>query len=468
MNRPPFAAAFLSFLGTATLFVFQAWADEPPPPDFAEAANDWTIVPGVRVGPINWSTGEASVEALFGEENVVPVDVGTGEGDTEPGTIVFPNDDTRRLHILWRDANTRQHPWWIIVYGENSRWKTASGITIGMSLKALERLNTKPFRLLGFGHDGSGIVTHCGDGVLTELGYPIPVRDGIEAIGCKLSASLSPYGGSREGARKRELLGRVSGDSEFSSGHPAMQALNPRIDRMTVFIDVPAVPVIGSPKPFTIVAFGDSTTAPRAIDGIPLRVYAGVLRDRLAKWNLPVHVINAGVGGNSTADARVRFEEDVLAHEPNLAIIQFGLNDSCIDVWDGKDKPRVPREAYVENLRYFVDTLHARGCHVVLMTANPMRWTAPLLKLYGKPPFDVNDPWGFNLTNREYAEAVRGLAKDLGVPLVDVYQRFLDYSAQPGQAAEDLLLDGMHPNNKGHAMIADWLLDDTVPVIRAR
>lgn len=211
-------------------------------------------------------------------------------------------------------------------------------------------------------------------------------------------------------------------------------------------------------KPITIVAFGDSTTAPRKTGGRELRVYADILREKLPEQGIGGKVINAGVGGNDTGQARVRFEADVLACKPDLVIIQFGLNDSCIDLWDGKDKPRVSKETYAENLKHFIETLREKHCKVILMTANPMRWTKPLLELYGKAPFDVNDPWGFNLLNREYAQEVRDLARQLEVPLVDVYQGFLDYSAVPGQTAEDLLLDGMHPNDRGHAMIAEWLM----------
>jgi lysophospholipase L1-like esterase len=219
-------------------------------------------------------------------------------------------------------------------------------------------------------------------------------------------------------------------------------------------------------EPFTLVAFGDSTTAPREVDGKPLRVYANVIQEDLVRRGVHGTVINAGVGGNNTDQARARFETDVLAHDPDLVIIQFGLNDSCIDLWDGRDRPRISRETYAANLRFFVEALRKRDCDVILMTANPMRWTEPLLKLYGSAPYDVNDPWGFNLTNREYGEAVRTLASDLDVPLIDVYQGFYDYGNVAGQAAEDLLLDGMHPNDRGHAMIAEWLLKEMAKLRR--
>ncbi len=90
--------------------------------------------------------------------------------------------------------------------------------------------------------------------------------------------------------------------------------------------------------PRKIVAFGDSTTAPRG----NLKVYADILRDELTG----VQVINAGVGGNTTSMARLRFEADVLTHAPDLVLIQFGINDSAIDVSRGAAQPRVSRETY--------------------------------------------------------------------------------------------------------------------------
>lgn len=219
-------------------------------------------------------------------------------------------------------------------------------------------------------------------------------------------------------------------------------------------------------KTFTLVAFGDSTTAPRRVDGKSIRIYADILQEDFVRRGVNGAVINAGVGGNNTDQARARFASDVLAHEPDLVIIQFGLNDSCIDLWDGMHQPRISRETFADNLRYFVETLRKEDCDVILMTANPMRWTEALLRLYGSAPYDVNDPWGFNLTNRVYGDAVRELAAELDVPLIDVYQGFYDYGNVAGQTPEDLLLDGMHPNDRGHALIAEWLLKEIAKLKR--
>lgn len=207
---------------------------------------------------------------------------------------------------------------------------------------------------------------------------------------------------------------------------------------------------------FTIVTFGDSTTATRG----PLDVYSKILAKELPQQGFPVKVINAGIGGNNTDQAKARFEKDVLQHQPDLVVIQFGINDSAIDVWKKPPgtKPRVSNKKYETNLRSMIRTLKEKNVSVILMTPNSMRWNAKTKKLYSKPPYDPNDPDGFNVTLKEFAPTVRTIAREEKVPLVDVYAAFENYAKQPGQSADDLLLDGMHPNTAGQKIVADLLI----------
>ncbi len=207
-------------------------------------------------------------------------------------------------------------------------------------------------------------------------------------------------------------------------------------------------------EPLTIVAFGSSTTAPRG----SLVVYAMLLEWQLADEGRNVRVINAGLGSDTTVSARARFDRDVLAHDPDLVIIQLGLNDAAIDVWKDATEPRVPIEEYERNLEYFVEALKGRGTKVILMTPNPLRWTEKLKGLYGKPPYNPEDPDGFNFLLQEYAERVRRVAARHDVPLVDTYRVFQQFGEVEGQSVDDLLLDGMHPNDRGHEIEADLLL----------
>jgi len=210
------------------------------------------------------------------------------------------------------------------------------------------------------------------------------------------------------------------------------------------------------PRAVKVVALGSSTTAPR---GSVKHVYCDRLDSMLRDRGLPVEMINSGIGSSTTEHSRGRFDNDVLDHDPALVVIMLGGNDSAIDVW--KDPPattpRVTKERYAENLCSFVKTLRARKVKVILMTPPPFRWTAKLKQLYGKPPYDVNDPWGFSTTLAEYGDVVRAIAREEAVPLVDPFKAFRDYDTIDGQSVDDLLLDGMHPNDKGHAIIAELL-----------
>ncbi len=202
-----------------------------------------------------------------------------------------------------------------------------------------------------------------------------------------------------------------------------------------------------------VVAFGASTTAPRA----QVVVFADQLTDRIGPGN--VKILNMGVRGNSTHAAMERFQRDVLDQKPDVVIIQFGINDSAVDVWDDPPKttPRVALADYESNIRYFVRASQAIGAEVILMTPNQLCWSPRTLERYGKPPYNRDDPRGFNLLLTEYCEVVRNVARDEKARLVDVYAAYDDAQKTGGKTAEDLLPDGMHPTTDGHGLVADAL-----------
>lgn len=193
-----------------------------------------------------------------------------------------------------------------------------------------------------------------------------------------------------------------------------------------------------------IIAFGDSLTAPRP----GVTTYSDVIAQTMPG------MINRGVAGNTSAQARARFVPDVLDHHPDLVIIQLGANDAAIDVWKNPPvtKPRVEIATFRDNLEYFVRALRKQNSKIILMTSNRFAWTPRLRELYGKPPYDVNSDDGFNIMLDTYNDAVRDIAHKREVDLVDAAK------AVPASA----LLDGMHPGTEGHRIVADLLL----PVVR--
>ncbi len=189
-----------------------------------------------------------------------------------------------------------------------------------------------------------------------------------------------------------------------------------------------------------IIALGDSTTAPRASVE---RVWSERLQDLLGDEFQGVQVLNRGVGGDTTVRAARRLHRDVLAENPDLVIIQFGINDGAIDADQGKTQPRVALDLYRDHLQWMIQNCLGMGAEVVLMTPNPV--VASGIRKLG------------------YADTVREVAAQYRLRLVDVERLF---HRKPD--FDQLLLDGMHPSDLGHAPIAEALAVEVGRALRAR
>jgi hypothetical protein len=163
-------------------------------------------------------TDEKGLTERFGSENVTTERIHLGEGEHEDGTVLFASSAAQRVEILWKDPDLRSRPRWVRIRAEKSLWRTEAGVTLGMSLRELETLNRFPFRLAGFAWDYEGTVLSWGRGTLARP----------DSASCKVGARLRPEASAPD-SRRQALIQQVSGDTEFSSGHPAMQELNPRV-----------------------------------------------------------------------------------------------------------------------------------------------------------------------------------------------------------------------------------------------
>ena len=221
----------------------------------------------------------------------------------------------------------------------------------------------------------------------------------------------------------------------------------------------------------TIVTLGDSTTAVDDWSGRDVAVYADLLPDALAACGVRARVVNAGICGTTTRDALERLDRDVRVFSPDLVVIQFGINDSWIDVDEGRREPRLTREEFRTDLRALVRVLADDGARVVLMTPNPMRWADPYyLDAFERDAglLDTGSERGLNALLDLYAADARAVARDEAVPLVDVHRAFEEYGGVPGQAVADLLLegDGIHPSAAGQRLVCRELAAAIVALLR--
>jgi lysophospholipase L1-like esterase len=188
--------------------------------------------------------------------------------------------------------------------------------------------------------------------------------------------------------------------------------------------------------------------------------YPRQLDRRLKKLGTEATIVNSGVNGDTTSGAAKRFDEDVLAHNPDLVIIQFGLNDQTMRLYEDPSemKSYVSLEDYAASLRRYVSELRSRNCRVILMTPNPMCWTETLERHYPAGPF-LDAPNGGNQLLERYVETVREFARTEKIPLVDVFRQFNEYERKTGGKIQELFLDdGVHPNERGYGLVVDRLI----------
>lgn len=175
----------------------------------------------------------AALRRRYGVEAVVEQEVPLGEGQTEPGAVIHPNDPTRRAFVYFVDGNVAGPITAIQIRDPESRWSGPMGLRLGMTSLDLERLNGKPFRFLGFEWDYGGYVSNWTDGGLSTA---------LLAPG-QLAVRLSPPVLS-EGVERAK--GYPMGDSEFPSDIPPIREQPPVVSEMGLGF-VPAVPASVEP-----------------------------------------------------------------------------------------------------------------------------------------------------------------------------------------------------------------------------
>ena len=185
----------------------------------------------------------------------------------------------------------------------------------------------------------------------------------------------------------------------------------------------------------TLVCFGDSLT--HADPG-----YVSILQERLPENT----VINAGVGGDKTPTALMRFRTDVIERHPDALSIFLGTNDSLVGRGRWADEPMISAEAYRCNLVWMAHTALLNGIKKVSIVT-------PLAEPEGDNWYEQGDIYA------EYCLAARAAVNELSLRIVPVDTMFRDeWRKHPGHTGLLLTKDGVHPTEEGYKLIADTFL----------
>ena len=185
----------------------------PPAPKRAPAPSFAVACSGVFAK----DTTHLKIAIKYDSRNVTYGQVDGPEGSKIPGSILFPNDPKHRLEVLWSNEAGRSDPSVIAINGK-SQWTAPKGTKLGMPLAALEKMNGRPFKLSGFGADGTAGVVGWEGGALSTL-----------PGGCKMGMRFASDPKAPQAARDA-----VAGDKEFLSNDAGVRAIKPAVTEILI------------------------------------------------------------------------------------------------------------------------------------------------------------------------------------------------------------------------------------------
>lgn len=157
---------------------------------------------------------------------------------------------------------------------------------------------------------------------------------------------------------------------------------------------------------------------------------------------LNMKLVNAGIGGHTSADGALRFERDVLSHDPDFVIICFGTNDFYRQ---NGTAPRVSLEDYRANLIGFIEQLRD-------VDAVPILMTPPFISESASGGPTLYPEGTVNLALDTYVEAMRDIASEYEVDLIDIHKECDAYSI-----TTFLVSDGVHLSALANEVYTDTI-----------
>jgi len=187
--------------------------------------------------------------------------------------------------------------------------------------------------------------------------------------------------------------------------------------------------LLAAGKPVKIVFLGDSVTCGGDASR-PEYAFPALFVTRLSERFPQAQVtgVNAGIGGTNSDLGLQRLDKDVIAHHPDLVVIEF-INDFGF-----------PREKILENYRQLVTRLRAGGAEVVILT-----------------PHFIWPEWMGG-----YQAALAALLEAAAANKVAVAHGSARWAALKAQGIpyQTMLVNCInHPDDRGHALFVDALME---------
>ena len=214
-------------------------------------------------------------------------------------------------------------------------------------------------------------------------------------------------------------------------------------------------------SPVTIAFLGDSVT--QGCFELSSYDYKSAYSTRLKEAlhvlypNAQINIINSGICGDNATLGEQRLERDVLAYNPDLVVVSYGLNDSTQGI------ERIME--YEKALTGIFERLTARGVDIVFMTQNVMN-TQVSPYLQEKELIDLATTFANDVQNNgvlhAYFERAKKICEKYNVKVCDlhpIWERLIEI----GVNTTELLANKLnHPIREIHYYMAIKLLETII------
>lgn len=189
-----------------------------------------------------------------------------------------------------------------------------------------------------------------------------------------------------------------------------------------------------------ILFFGDSVTESERDADNPNDLGKGYVKFAEGKFRLlypetRFEFLNRGVFANCVPDLAARIQRDVLDENPDVVVLQVGINDVM-----HRD---VNEEEFGKEYAELVKQLKDSGAKVLI------------LQPFALP---IGDKSRLRPRLNKFNKAIRAVAEEYGVPVIPMDEIFngATLDIKPTQFSPD----GIHPTHRGHRYLADFVVKE--------
>lgn len=188
------------------------------------------------------------------------------------------------------------------------------------------------------------------------------------------------------------------------------------------------------------ISFGESVSSNKSWPSLLASYFDSVNRNLLVQ--------NFSKNGDTTRLALLRLEFDILKRNPDIVIVQFGLND-C-NVWASEfDNCRVNINSFENNLIEICEKIFSSGAKIILLNTNH-----PTLK---KTNFNYQEK--SIIYNKSIRKAHDKIKNKYNIHLIDIEEEFnSEQLSDCNFISKSLLDDGIHLSEFGQIKYFEFIL----------